>query len=57
MPGIYRLRNKYARRFFSIAAGNYVIVHRLKKDTVEVPRVLHEARDPERVFREQPIEE
>ncbi|MBZ0188017.1 MAG: type II toxin-antitoxin system RelE/ParE family toxin [Candidatus Obscuribacterales bacterium] len=56
MPGIGRRRNKYARGVRSIAEGNYIIVYRVKNDTVEVLRVLHGARDPERVFREKPIE-
>lgn len=57
MPGIGRRRDNYARGVRSITEGDYIIVYRVKKDAVVVLRVLHGARDPERVIRETPIDE
>lgn len=57
MPGIGRRRDNYARGVRSIAEGDYVIVYRVKDEALEILRVLHGARDPERVIRENPIEE
>ena len=49
MPGIGRRREKCAKGVRSITEGDYVIIYRVKNDTVEILRVLHGARDPERV--------
>lgn len=57
MPGIGRCRDEYASGVRSIAEGDYVIAYRVKNDIVEILRVLHGARDPEKVIREQPIED
>ncbi|MGH9549101.1 MAG: type II toxin-antitoxin system RelE/ParE family toxin [Terriglobales bacterium] len=56
MPGIGCRRDKYAPGVQSLAEANYIIIYRAKKDIVEILRVLHGARDPERVIRETPIE-
>ncbi|MGD9680311.1 MAG: type II toxin-antitoxin system RelE/ParE family toxin [Candidatus Obscuribacterales bacterium] len=57
MPGVGRRREIFGRGVRSLAEGNYVIVYRVKTETVEILRVLHGAQDPERVIRESPIEE
>ena len=57
MPGIGHKRAKCGKGIRSIAEGNYVIIYRLKDDNLEILRVLHGARDPERVIAEEPIEE
>jgi plasmid stabilization system protein ParE len=57
MPGIRRRRERYVRGARSIAECNYVIIYRVKNDTVEILRVVHGALDPERVMRENPIED
>jgi toxin ParE1/3/4 len=57
MPRIGRRRDKFASGVRSISEGNYVILYRVKNDAMEILRVLHGARDPERVISETPIEE
>lgn len=53
MPGIGRQREKFGEGVRSIAEGDYVIVYRTKEDRVEILRVLHDARDPERFIDQQ----
>lgn len=57
MPGIGRRRDNYAHGARSISEGDYVIIYRVRKKVLEILRVLHGARDPERVIRENPIED
>lgn len=57
MPGIGRRRDNYARGARSLAEGDYVIIYRVKGESLEILRVLHGARDPERVIRDNQIED
>lgn len=57
MPDIGRQRENYGKGVRSIAEGAYIIIYRVKNKRLEILRVLHGARDPERVIEDEPIKD
>ena len=57
MPDIGRQRENYGNGVRSIAEGAYIIIYRVKDKRLETLRVLHGARDPERVIEDEPIKD
>lgn len=49
-PRIGRLRPEYGLDRRAIAIGRYVVFYRLHDDEVEILRVVHGARDLDRIF-------
>lgn len=49
-PGIGRKRDNLKPGSRSITEGDYVIIYRLKQNTVEILRILHGRRDIESIF-------
>ena len=50
MPGIGRRREELSPGLRSVPEGGYVIFYRTAEDGVQIVRVLHGARDIERIF-------
>ncbi|MGE5608385.1 MAG: type II toxin-antitoxin system RelE/ParE family toxin [Bacillota bacterium] len=49
-PGLGRSRDELGPGLRSFPAGNYVLFYRVTADVVDLVRVLHGARDLERLF-------
>lgn len=50
MPGIGRSRAEFEPELRSFAVGSYVIFYRPLADGIEIARVVHGARDLDRIF-------
>jgi toxin ParE1/3/4 len=50
-PGIGRMRDEIKAGYQSHAVGNYVIYYRQVKGTIRILRVVHGARDIEKLFK------
>jgi toxin ParE1/3/4 len=53
MPGMGRRREELSPGLRSVPEGNYVVFYRPAEDGVQIVRVLHGARDIERIFTEE----
>jgi len=53
MPGMGRWREELSPGLRSVPEGSYVVFYRPAEDGVQVVRVLHGARDIERIFAEE----
>lgn len=45
MPNIGRKRNEMRKGYRSITEGDYVIFYRVKRETIEILRIVHGKRD------------
>ena len=49
-PGVGRRREELAPGILSFPFGRYVIFYRTNRDTIEIVRILHGARDIQAIF-------
>lgn len=49
-PGIGRRRDYLKPKLRTINEGNYLIYYRVKRNTIEVLRILHSSRDTEKIL-------
>lgn len=49
-PFMGRLRHELEKNLRSFPAGNYIIFYRIRKNALEIVRVLHGKRDLEEIF-------